>query len=101
MSVTEEMRLNYRRGLPLIPSHMHDGITRYMERGIRPGSFLLLMLRGELGAAKAHADPTNKACLPEWAVFFADHLPLKAYGTPLKVDAWIAMGGLAGLPDGE
>lgn len=99
MSVAEDMRLCYEAGLHLIPKHMHGGVARYMEAGIRPGDFLLLLLRGEIERAEMSADGVNSFAMPEWRTFLADHLPLKAHGTPLAVEAWMAMGGLSGLPE--
>lgn len=98
MSVAEDIRLCYEAGLHLIPKHMHGGVVRYMESGIRPGDFLFLMLRGELDRAKLSADPANLACWREWGTFLSDHLPLTCHNTPLKVDAWMVMKGLSGMP---
>lgn len=101
MSIVEDIRLIYQAGFRLLPEHMHDGVTRYMERGIEPGSFLFSMLRGETARAMQAADPANKACKEEWLTFLTDCLPIKAHGSPHLVASWMKQGGLSGLPDGQ
>lgn len=96
----DEIRARYVEGLDMLPRHMHGGVSRYIERGIRPGSFLLCMLQGHMEEAKLRADPENRAFEKEWGVFLSDHLPPDCHNTPLKVSAWMEMGGLSGYPEG-
>ena len=97
----DAIRARYVEGLDLLPRHKHGGVSRYMERGIRPGDFLLCMLQGRTDEAKMRADAENRAFEKEWGTFLSDYLPEDCHGTPLKVEAWMKMGGLGGYPNGE
>lgn len=96
-----EIRVAYDAGLRLIPNHMRDGVTRYMEFGIEPGSFLLTLLQCGADSDEAWrlADMVNKSSINEWALFLEKHMPEMAWGSNLKVAAWKKMGGLRGYPD--
>jgi hypothetical protein len=92
---TELIRAKYRRGLFLIPKHMHGGVTRYMESGVMPGGFLVTMLAGDPEKAFTYADLANQHLQSEWEKYLAEYLPADAHGSPEKVKAWMARGGLS------
>jgi len=80
-----------------LPEHMQDGARRYVERGIPPGSFLTAVLENDLLGAFKRADDENAACMRDWASWLYNECPAGAQGSPEKVAAWIASGGLNGL----
>lgn len=96
----DQIRYLYEQGLEnIIPRHMHQDVRAHVEHGNEVGGFLTALLEGD-PMAFGRADPTNAACCEGWEIFLADHLPADCYGTPGKVSAWRAMGGLDGYPDG-
>ena len=78
-----------------IPSHMIGGVKRYVLHGIAGGSFLTALFSNDLMGAIGKADYSNQAALIEWARFIHNHVPSGCHGSPEKVSAWIASGGLA------
>lgn len=101
MTTKEEMRSLFVAGVEALPGHMVGGLNRYLERGVRPGDFLFLLLQGKTDEAFMRADSINSARRGDWEKFMADHMPEKAHGSVLKVEAWIEMDGLYGYPDGK
>ena len=85
---------DYKDGLGLIPRHMRDGVTRYIEQGIPGGSFLTAVMENNLVQAYNRADESNTEAMHGWAAFLYGYLPTNAWGSPEKVAAWIAHGGL-------
>ena len=77
--------------------YMAGGVQRYIENGIPPGSFLRAIFSNDLKDAVRCADDCNIRYLPEWARFMYCEMPSESQGSPEKVAAWIAHGGLAGL----
>jgi hypothetical protein len=88
---------DYRDQLWLIPSHMRDGVSLYVEQGIEPGSFLYSVLSNDLKGSFLRADEMNKRAMVQWVEFVYWHLPSECQGSPEKVDAWIERGGLRGF----
>jgi hypothetical protein len=79
-----------------LPEHMHGGISRYIARGIPPGSFLAAVLSNDLMGAFGKADDENREALYEWVRFIYNFVPAGCHGSPEKVSAWIQAGGLLG-----
>jgi hypothetical protein len=79
-----EARL-YRDGVP--PS-LHDGLLRYLRRGILPGGFLTAVLQGDLYKAAITADAGNFEAIGTIARALVWALPADAYGSPAKVARW-------------
>lgn len=75
---------NYR-----IPEYMVGGITRYLENGIDPGSFLSAVICNDLSGAVRCADNQNIHLLPEYVRFFYWEVPSDAWGSPEKMEAWM------------
>ena len=79
-----------------LPDHMQDGAKRYIEDRIPPGGFLYAVLCNNLVEAFGHADSTNQACMQQWAQWLYWECPRAVWGSPAKVDAWLAGRGNAG-----
>jgi hypothetical protein len=77
-----------------LPDHMQDGAKLYVEKGIRPGDFMMTVLSNDLVGACERADVANRQYLREWATWLKWNCPGGAWGSREKVDAWIAKGGL-------
>lgn len=81
----------------LLPEHMREGMRRYIEHGILPGSFLRAVLTNDLMEACGQADDINLARLADYARFLYNYAPRGAYGSKENVAEWIKHRGLAGL----
>lgn len=79
----------------LIPSHMRDGMERYMNHGIGPGDFAMSVLENDFHGACCRADYINKGALASWGDFLS-YCPYESYGSPGKVEQWMKTGGLNG-----
>ena len=79
-----------------IPEHMRPGLTRYIERGIKPGSFMRAVLENDLKNAVFLADDINRQHLVDWVQILYTYAPGNCWGSPEKFKAWIAQGGLIG-----
>ena len=75
--------------LTRIPKHMRGGLIRYLEEGIKPGSFLTAVLENKLVEAYSRADSINTECMREWVELLYNELPLEAWGSPEKVTKWM------------
>ena len=81
-----------------IPVHyMVDGVRRYVEQGIPPGSFLLNLFSNDLKGAFGKADDENTAAMLHWVRWMYNEMPSITQGSPEKVRAWVTRGGMAGL----
>jgi len=73
---------------PGIPPHLHDGLIRFLDRGIEPGSFLTAVLENDLLGAIKHGDAEAIAGLPHIVKFLWNKCPGNAWGSPETVRAW-------------
>lgn len=80
----------------ILPGHMQGGMRRYIEHGIRPGSFLCAVLRNDLLGAAVQGDAVNRQLLSSYADFLRVHAPYACYGSSEALESWIATGGLNG-----
>lgn len=80
-----------------LPEHMRDGMRRYIENGIPPGSFQRAVLSNDLMEAFKRADDVNSAAMIDYARFLYNEAPGGCYGSPEHVKGWIAHRGLSGL----
>ena len=78
--------------------YMADGVRLYIERGIPQGSFLTALLSNDLKEAFRCADETSAKAMREWVRFMVNQMPSESQGSPERVAAWIARGGLSGEP---
>ena len=79
-----------------LPGHMQDGMRLYIERGIDAGSFMMAVLCNDLMGACGKADHINRERLFDYCNFLYNEAPSSCFGSPGKVAAWIAHGGLKG-----
>jgi len=73
----------------LIPEHMINPVKRYLERGLRPGSFLTAILENNLVESVAQADNINITQIVQWANFLWNEMPAFSWGSKENVEAWI------------
>ncbi|MCR9254738.1 MAG: hypothetical protein NXI16_01430 [Alphaproteobacteria bacterium] len=79
----------------LIPNlAMRGGIERYIEQGVPMGGFLTALASNDLKEACARADSNNSRLIFEWVAWFWNYAPSECWGSPDRVSAWIAAGGL-------
>lgn len=72
-----------------LPEHMQDGARRYIEEGYRPGSFLMSVLCNNFVRVVESADMQNSAVLRIWAQWLHNDIPMSAWGSSEKVEAWM------------
>lgn len=82
-------------------SYMADGMRRWIEHGILPGSFLQALLRNDLRNAVGRADGQNIEALAAWVRWLYNYAPSACWGSMVKVQAWEDGGGLLGLQEGR
>ena len=80
-----------------LPEHMRDGAELYVEQGIEPGDFMLVILCNDLVGACERADSVNLHRLVAWATWLKWECPHSAWGNKSKVADWVDKGGLRGL----
>jgi len=79
----------YTYGKWYIPDYMKDGIENYLERRIKPGSFLLSILSNNFAEAVVNADRDNLDNLPAYGYWLWNEVPSQAWGSPEKVEKWL------------
>ena len=76
-----------------IPPRMWEGMCRYLDDHIRPGSFLQAIFANDLVNAMARADDENRDLLRNYAKFLHNELPGRGencpWGSPEAVEAWL------------
>lgn len=72
-----------------LPDYMVEGLIRYIEDGIVPGSFLQAVLRNDLRDACARADAANRFLIWEYVNVLWNYTPSDCWGSPEKVQRWI------------
>ena len=73
----------------MIPKYTLDSLTRYVEHGIPPGSFLCAVLENNLFSAINRADRDNLAALPEIVKYIYNELPSFCWGNSKSVSDYI------------
>jgi hypothetical protein len=76
-----------------IPARMGGGITRYIENGIPPGSFLAAVISNNLVGAFGRADAENRDNLYAYVEYFYNHAPCSCWGSKEAYHAWLEKGG--------
>lgn len=72
-----------------IPEYMMGGIKRYIEDGIKPGSFLSAVIQNNFSGACMCADSENIQNLPAYAAYFYWEVLSEAWGSKEKMEKWI------------
>lgn len=79
-----------------IPERMHDGIVRYVVRGVGTGGFLKCVFENDLVGAAIRADDENLRLLGEYGKLLVNACPPGCWGSAEIVKRWIERGGIAG-----
>ena len=75
-----------------IPEHLRDGLFHYLTQGRPVGSFLTSLLSNDLMDACARADAESGHAIYRIAMFLRIYAPEESWGSPRKVEAWLARG---------
>lgn len=81
--------------LARVPSHMHETIEEYVEKGRPTGGFLQALLSGDTVGAGLRADPQNMNHFSAW-IQLLEALPPECHGSPEAYRYWIKRGGYRG-----
>lgn len=73
-----------------IPGHMFEGLRRYIDEGIIPGSFLTAVLENDLHNAFSYADSHNFRNIPAYIYYLYNDAPFSCWGSPERVKKWAA-----------
>jgi hypothetical protein len=84
-----------------IPEHMRGGIIRWVEDGVKPGSFLWAVICNDLSQTFCAADDENLALIPLYVEWFRWQCPAACRGSVADAAAWKAKGGMTGLVKSE
>ena len=72
-----------------IPDSIRDDIVEYVLNGIPPGDFVRAVLENNFVEACGRADNINGANLRAIAKYCYMEIPMKSWGSPERVKAWI------------
>ena len=73
-----------------LPESLRDGMQRYFRAGTRPGHFITAVLENDLFGAVLRADPNNLKKIPAIVMWLDNEVPRATYGSPSRVNEWIA-----------
>ena len=71
-----------------IPFHLLQGLRRWIDDGIEPGSFLQHVLRSDLQSALRYADPHSLRSLGYILAWLDENAPRECYGSKAAYEAW-------------
>lgn len=71
-----------------IPPRLMEGIERYIERGIIPGSFLQAVICNDLCRAVGAADPESLQALPALVSHLYHDAPAACWGSHEAMHKW-------------
>lgn len=74
----------------MIPGTIKQSLDRYIQYHIPTGGFLEAVLSNDLKEAFGRADKENRIALFEIVKYCYNELPSDCWGSPEKVDAWLA-----------
>lgn len=80
-----------------IPEHLWQGMMRYVQHGIRPGSFLEAVFAGDLHEVFRRGDVQSLDGLRATVNYVLNYCPVLCYGSQKRVQEWVEIGGLEGL----
>ena len=90
------MYANWQDALAILPHHMRDGMERYIRYGVEGGGFMMAVLENDFIGAYRRADFINARSLHTYADFLSNHVPEDCWGSRMRVQKWLAIGGLDG-----
>lgn len=73
----------------LIPPGLLEGLRMYLEDGIETGGFMRAVLENDLKGVIKRASPDSLRALPLLINVLLGYVPLKAWGSPEAVAAWL------------
>ena len=73
-----------------IPPRMMEGLQRYINSHIKPGSFLLSVLCNDLAEAVMNADDENLGNIPAYVSYLYNKTPRTCWGSEEKVANWLS-----------
>jgi len=79
----------YRGALYKIPNEMSEMIDNYVNKFVRPDSFLQAVICNDLVGAISHADDDNLEILTAYMLFFYNDAPGDCWGSKAKMEAWL------------
>lgn len=79
-----------------IPIHLQPGLQRYIRFGTQTGGFLRACLENNEKLARVRAVGAARLAIPDIFEFLENRVPAECWGSPEKVEAWIAKGGEEG-----
>jgi hypothetical protein len=86
-------------GIHLVPPHLREGIVRYALDGGHIGHFLTAVVSNDLHQAVSRGDDQSLAALKGLMQFLYNYAPAPCWGSPVKVAAWQACGGVRGYKE--
>ena len=78
-----------RREYPNIPSLTIDALARYVDHGLRPGSFLSAVINNDLREAIIRADQWNRPVIHDIVHLLFNHAPSRSWGYAGAVEDWV------------
>lgn len=86
--------MTWRAHLDMIPEHMRDSISEWIEHG-EPhpsllGHFMRSLLTNDLMYSFAYADSENMDAMGLWLLFLYNYAPADCFGSSKKLEAWHA-----------
>jgi hypothetical protein len=73
----------------LLPVSLQEGMRRYIEFGVRPGSFLNSCLENNLASAISRADDDNLRGISRVVNFLLYEAPAGSWGSEAAVQYWV------------
>lgn len=74
-----------------IPPLVRAAIDRYVKDHVKCGDFTMSVLRNDLREAVPRADDDSFAALRSIVCYCHNEIPGPCWGSPAKVEAWLAM----------
>ena len=71
-----------------VPNHMRGAYQRWIENGIKPGSFGEALLSNDLKETFGRADHINKHHIGTTLAWFYNYAPCHCWGSPENVAEW-------------
>lgn len=71
-----------------LPEHIREGVRRWLEEGLTPGSFLRAVIRNQLVDAVQRADHINLPLLGHIVYWFVNNAPEGSYGSDRCLSNW-------------